>query len=107
MSKQPSTDEILNSVEGIQPAAPKPFFTGRTLLRLQTEWVADMPLMTFRFKLVLTGVVLLIAVNILLVISKYGAEPNPALTEWKNTTPEWVIDYTENPGSSLNQVSNK
>jgi len=107
MSKRANTDEILNSVEGIQPAAPKPFFTGRTLLRLQTEWAGDMPLMSPRFKLLLTGVVLLIAVNILLVISKYRAESNPALTEWKNTTPEWVIDYTENPGSSLNPVPNK
>lgn len=107
MSNRPRAEEILNSLDGLQPASPRPFFTGRVMFRLQTEWRSALPPLSPRFKWVLAGAALLIAFNILLLLGKFQTSAHPALTEWKNSTPDWLVDYTENPESSLSQVSNK
>ena len=107
MSKQPNIEEILESVDGIQPAHPKPFFTGRVLDRIQQSEAQRLSYSTPRFRLAVLAVAVTVALNILLYIYQYHLKPQSVIAAWKNSTPEWVVDYTENPSSSLNQVSDK
>jgi hypothetical protein len=107
MSSRPNIDEILNSIEGIKRAEPKSFFTGRVLSRINSLAQSENLVLTPRFRMGVIAVILLVAINILLYIYKYQLEPMQALAEWKSTTPEWVVDYTDNPGSSLPQAPTK
>ena len=107
MSDRDHIDEILDSVLGIERAQPKSFFAGRVLSRINSKKPEENFSFTPLFRVVIVAVVMLVAVNILLYINKYQVEPKQALAEWRNTTPDWVLDYTENPGSSLPKVPNE
>ena len=107
MSQRDRIDAILNSVEGIERAQPKSFFTGRVLSSINSKKPEENFSFTPLLRVVIVAVVMLVAVNILLFINKYQVEPKQPLAEWKNTTPDWILDYTENPGSSLSQVPNE
>lgn len=99
-------EEILKSLDGIQPARPKPFFTGRVLQRLRSEELEGQSLMTPRFRMAVVAVFLLIAFNMILLFFQFRTEL-PALSEWKRTTPNWVVEYNENPASLLKEPLNK
>ncbi len=107
MLKKNNIEEILNSLVGVKRAAPGPFFTGRVLQKLQQPESAASPVVSStRMAWVISAVVLIIALNLTLFFASTRSADR-TISEWKSTTPKWVVEYTENPGSSIYDVPNK
>lgn len=105
MSKKIEIDQYLKSLDGIRPAEPKPFFTGRVIDRMRSAGSTHHTHWT-RWGWSLSVLTLLIIINVLLLVSRSGREKQ-VISEYDNTTPDWVMEYTANPSAPIYDDLNK
>ena len=106
MLKKTNIEEILSSLDGVKRAAPGPFFTGQVLQKILQPASPTSPALGNRMAWVVVAVALIIATNLILFFARTRSDDR-TISEWKSTTPKWVVEYTENPGSSIYDVPNK
>ena len=107
MPSRPNIEKILSSLEDVQPAEPQPFFVTRVIQRLHNSNDVTPSFSWSRFALAVSVIILLVVMNLVLFFSPVRSL-DQAVRDWKSTTPEWVVEYTENPGTSIyDQPSNK
>jgi hypothetical protein len=100
MSSTPNFDNILNSLEGVRRAEPRPFFAARVIQRLQEKNQMTPSFYWPRFALAVSALFILIALNLILFLSPLRSI-DQAISDWNSATPDWVVDYTENPGTTI------
>jgi hypothetical protein len=100
MSSTPNIENILNSLEGVHRAEPRPFFAARVIQRLQEKNQTTPSFYWPRFALAVSVLFILIALNLILFFTP-PRSIDQAISDWNSTTPDWVVDYTENPGTSI------
>ena len=100
MPSRPNIEKILSSLDGVQPAEPQPFFATRVIQRLHNSNDVTPSFSWLRFALAVSVIILLVVMNLVLFFSPVRSL-DQAVRDWKSTTPEWVVEYTENPGTSI------
>jgi hypothetical protein len=107
MATSSNPDEIMNSLDGIRRAEPLPFFTGRLLARLNAANEPAIPPFWHRWGWTLSFAFLLILIGInILLITRHADTEKGMLTEYEDTTPQWVQQYTTQPSASVYQSPN-
>ena len=106
MSVKKNIDDVLNCLDGATRAEPNPFFTGRVMQRLQSTESIQLSTKWPRLAWALSAVALLIALNLILFFVQ-ARSVDSTISEWKSTTPRWVVDYTQNPGSTYYDIPHK
>lgn len=100
MSTNFNQDDLLAPLEGIRPAEPKPFFTTRVINRFrQFEAESHSSVLTRLGWAVICLIILIIGNGILFYTSIRSNEQ--VLNKWRSSTPRWVVEYTEHPGTSV------
>jgi hypothetical protein len=103
MSSTPNIENILNSLEGVRRAEPRPFFAARVIQRLQEKNQMPPSFYWPQFALAVSALFILIALNLILFLSPLRSI-DQAISDWNSATPDWVVDYTENPGTSIYEL---
>jgi hypothetical protein len=105
MNTSEKFDKILGSLQDVKRAEPNPFFTGRVIQKFKdVSKRSDSSWLNFGWAFSL--LVLLIAFNLIIFFTQFRSG-NQTISDWKSTTPDWVVDYTENPGTSVYGSLNK
>jgi hypothetical protein len=105
MSKPIEIEQYLEILDGIRRAEPKPFFTGRVMSRLRSAEPTTQNSWT-RWGLSLSILTLLILINVMLFVFQSNREQT-ILSEYDQTTPDWVMEYTANPTAPIYDNLNK
>lgn len=99
-------DDVLKSLDGANRAEPNPFFTGRVMQRLQSTEPNQVQKYWPRMVWAFSAVAVLIVLNLILFFSQMRSVDR-TISDWKSTTPQWVVDYTQNPGSTYYDIPHK
>ncbi len=100
MSIMHNQEDFFASLEGIRPAEPKPFFTSRVLNRFRKYEEESTASVLTRMGWAVTLLIILIIGNGFLLYSSSRSN-DQAINKWRSTTPRWVVEYTEHPGTSV------
>lgn len=100
MQHKLNSDNILNSLEGIQRAEPKPYFSTRVLTRLRKIQEETTASVLLRLGWAVSLLAILFVANMILFFNP-SRSGRGVVGKWKSTTPNWVVEYTEHPGISV------
>jgi hypothetical protein len=98
-------DDIFFCVDGIRRAEPRPFFTTRVINRFRKYEEESTVSVITRMGWAVTLLIILIIGNGLLLYTSSRSN-DQAIRKWRSTTPRWVVEYTEHPGTSVYSTPN-
>lgn len=100
MQHKVDPENIIDSLEGIQRAEPKPFFSARVLARLRKRQEETTASVLLRLGWAVSLLAILFIANMILFFNP-SRSGEGVVGKWKSATPNWVVDYTEQPGTSV------